>query len=80
MNRNWKASGRLLLYALFGSLISWIKGMIIRNRGVKVFLVADSEGFRWSDTQGNKGAILPSPILEVPIHPNHLPVNPQKPK
>ena len=67
-------------HALFGFFISLFTERIIRNRAARVFLVADSQGFRWTDDQGNKGAILPSPILEIPILPQYLPKSPQTPK
>ena len=78
MKKQLKSSCRLVLHVLLGFFISLFTGRIIRNRAARLFLVADSEGFRWMDDQGNKGAILPSPILELPIPPQYLPKSPQK--
>ena len=67
MKKKLKGLWPVMSRVLFGIFIRWF-----RRRAVYI-LVADSEGVRWTDLNGNKGPILTSSTLNIPIPRHDLP-------
>ena len=75
MKSSWKASGRLLLHALFGSL-KFIRSRVfelLRKKDKTRIYVFNNGVLSWMDMQGNMEPILTSPTRQTPPHPQDLP-------